>query len=86
VFVPVLRQGDPGDLARAERLAREHQKQCREFEMLLTLARTSGDPETVAFSFQGLLNALLTDMDEEEHWLLQVGETADTKTTVCEQR
>jgi hypothetical protein len=47
-------------------------KQRRDFEMLLKLARTSDDPETVALSFQGLLNTLLANMDEEEGWLLQV--------------
>jgi iron-sulfur cluster repair protein YtfE (RIC family) len=71
-LVPVLKRGEPRDLARAEQLAGEHQKQRQEFEILLALARTSGDPETVAFSFQGLLNTLLADMDEEEQWLLHV--------------
>jgi iron-sulfur cluster repair protein YtfE (RIC family) len=82
-LVCVLERGDPGDLARAEQLAREHHRQRREFEMLLALCRGSGDPETVAFSFQALLNGLLTDMEEEEQWLLQVGKTAGSRTPAC---
>jgi iron-sulfur cluster repair protein YtfE (RIC family) len=85
-LVPLLKQADASDVTRAKRLATEHQKQRREFEILLTLARTSADPETVAFSFQGLLNALLTDMDEEERWLLQVGDAADSKAGCAEGR
>jgi iron-sulfur cluster repair protein YtfE (RIC family) len=75
-LVPALQVGDPSNLTHAEQMAKEHQKQRREFEMLLTLARGSGDPETVAFSFQRLLEALLADMEAEEQWLRQIGEGA----------
>jgi iron-sulfur cluster repair protein YtfE (RIC family) len=85
-LVPVLRRGDPRDLERAQQLLKEHEKQRGEFAMLLALARSSGDPETVAYSFQGLLNALLTDMDEEEKWLLQAGGDTDAKPLSAEHR
>jgi iron-sulfur cluster repair protein YtfE (RIC family) len=69
---PVLRQGNSVDVSHADHLATDHQRQLREFDILLRLAQSSGDPEAVAYSFQALLNTLLTDMDEEERWLLQI--------------
>jgi iron-sulfur cluster repair protein YtfE (RIC family) len=69
---PILRKDDPADGAHADRLAHEHQRQLREFDMFLRLARSCGDPETVAYSFQALLKTLLSDMEEEERWLQQI--------------
>jgi iron-sulfur cluster repair protein YtfE (RIC family) len=80
---PVLRKGDSVDVAHAHQLAKEHQRQLREFDILLRLARSPGDPETVAYSFQCLLNTLLSDMDEEERWLLQIVEGGHREESVC---
>jgi hypothetical protein len=80
---PVLRTVGSIDPGLADQLASEHQQQRREFDMLLRLARSSGDPQTVAFSFQALLNRLLADMDDEERWLLQIHQSGDRPTSVC---
>lgn len=72
-LVPLLRQGDTVDRAHAERLAKEHNHQRKEVQVLLTLARSRCEPQTVALSFQNLLNDLIADMESEERWLTEVG-------------
>jgi hypothetical protein len=72
-LVPLLRQGDTVDRAHAERLAKEHNHQRKELQVLLTLARSRCESQTVALSFQNLLNDLIADMASEERWLTQVG-------------
>jgi iron-sulfur cluster repair protein YtfE (RIC family) len=82
-LAPVLRKGDSQNASRADRLAEEHRRQLRELDFLLRLASDYGDPESVAFSFQQLLNVLLADMGEEEQWLLQIEDRSDQQPSVC---
>ncbi len=81
--LPMLQSGDQMDPPRAELMKQEHGKQRREFELLLRLASSQGDPQTVAFSFQSLLNALLKDMEEEERWLLHMSDDATLRRNIC---
>jgi iron-sulfur cluster repair protein YtfE (RIC family) len=76
-LVPLLRTGDAVDLAHAERLAKEHQHQRKELQVLLTLARSECDPQTVVTIFRNLLSDLILDMESEERWLLEVGPSAE---------
>jgi iron-sulfur cluster repair protein YtfE (RIC family) len=72
-LVPLLRHGDSVDRAHADRLVKEHNHQRKELQVLLMLARSGCEPQTVALSFQNLLNDLIADMESEERWLTEVG-------------
>jgi hypothetical protein len=61
----------------AERLAKEHQHQRKELQVILALARSECDPQTVATILRNLLTDLILDMESEERWLLEVGPSAE---------
>jgi iron-sulfur cluster repair protein YtfE (RIC family) len=70
VLLPILAADPPLGTQRVVRVLLEHDRQRRELTAAVELLATPGGIIAAATNLRRLVNELLTDMDDEERWLL----------------